>query len=77
MDSTIGHQPGMVRATTEEAEIAMVSLRPGDQVLVVDVENTRNGRHSELVELRRGERRLRLTRDGEDPEVCYGSVTDR
>ena len=74
MDAAVGQQPGMVLASTEDSEIAMVALRPGDQVLVVDVENNRNGRRAELVELRRGQRMLQLKRNGADPEVCYGSL---
>ena len=74
MDAAVGQQPGMVLASTAETEIAMVALRPGDQVLVVDIENNRTGRRAELVELRRGQRMLQLKRNGADPEVCYGSL---
>lgn len=73
MDAAVGQQPGMVLASTDESEIAMVALRPGDQVLVVDVEHNRTGRRAELVELRRGQRMLQLKRSGADPEVCYGN----
>ncbi len=72
MDAAVGLHPGMVLASTEASEVALVALRPGDQLLMVDVENTRTGRHQELVELRRGTRTLQLKRSGEDPEVCYG-----
>lgn len=74
MNAAVGQQPGIVLASTAESEIAMVALRPGDQVLVVDAENNRTGRRAELVELRRGQRMLQLKRNGEDPEVCYGDV---
>ena len=77
MDAAVGMQPGMVLASTEDSEIALVALRPGDQVLVVDVENHRSGRRAELVELRRGNRQLQLKRDGQNPEACYGTMPVR
>jgi len=73
MDAAVGMQPGMVLASTADAEFALVALRPGDQVLVVDVENHRSGRRAELVELRRGSRKLQLKRSGKNPEACYGA----
>ena len=72
MEAALGERPGMVLATGEQGEIAMVSLRPGDQVLLVDVEHRRTGAHAEHLELHRGDRWLTLSRDGGPPRACYG-----
>ena len=74
MEAELGRQPGMVLASDAGQELAMVSLRPGDTVLVVDVENRKTGHRAELVELRRGTRLLQLKRNGQDPEVCFGDA---
>lgn len=67
----LGAQPGLVLASSADGEIALVTLRPGDQILLVEATHNRSGDQVEHLELRRGLRRLTLTRDGRDPEVCY------
>jgi hypothetical protein len=62
----------MVLASTDAGEIALVTLQPGDQVLLLDVQHNRSGVRTEHIELRRGLRWLSLTRDDLDPEACYG-----
>jgi hypothetical protein len=72
--AALGAQPGMVLASTDQGEVALVTLRPGDQVLHIDVEHNRSGRREEHLELRRGRRLLRLSRDGTSPRACYSTT---
>lgn len=72
--AALGAQPGMVLASTNHGEVAMVTLRPGDQILHIDVEHNRSARREEHLELRRGPRMLRLSRDGRDPRACYSTT---
>ena len=71
MDAALAARPGIVLASSDTAELAMVSLRPGDQVFLIDIQNNRTGRRAERLELQRGESLLQLTRDGSSPQVCY------
>lgn len=72
MNAALAERPGLVLATGADGEVAMVSLRPGDQVLLVDVQHRRTGAHTEHLELHRGTRWLTLSRDGGPPRACYG-----
>lgn len=76
MAIALGAQPGVILASTEDGEVALATLRPGDQITMVQAEHTRSGARAERLELRRENRRLVLERSGGAPEACYGPVPE-
>jgi len=63
--------PSLILGTGDAAEAVFATLKPGDQLNIVEAIRTKDGLRSEHMSIRRGHRTLSITRDGSSTRVCY------